>query len=86
MERDSGRINGLSADLLRFNEKNAFSQCHSHLLKLVVAASCDIQYLRKTFNQIKELTFFFTFSEPLQKILDLSIENRSRLHLSEIEK
>ena len=39
----------------------------------MVAASCSI--LKNVLDQIKELSFFFNFSEPRQKMLDLSIEN-----------
>ena len=40
-------------------------------------ASARIQYVRNVPDQIKELSFFFNFSEPRQKILDLSIENQA---------
>ena len=76
----SGHINGLSAHILRINEilfVRLNSHCHSHRLNLVVAASCSIQYVRNVLDQIKELSFFFNFSEPRQKMLDLSIENHA---------
>ena len=73
----SGHINGLSAHILRINEKAVYTHCHSHRLNLVVAASCSIQYVKNIFDQIKELSFFFNFSEPRQKMLDLSIENHA---------
>ena len=69
----SGQINGLSAHILRINEKAVYIHCYRHQLNLVVAASCSIQYVRKVLDEIKELSFFFSFSEPCQKILDLSI-------------
>ena len=59
-----GHINALSAHKLRINEKAVYTQCHSHRLKLVVATSCSIQYVRNVLDQIKELSFFFNFSEP----------------------
>ena len=43
----------------------------------MVDASARIQYVRNVPDQIKELYFFFNFSEPRQKILDLSIENEA---------
>ena len=73
----SGHINGLSAHIVRVNEKAVYTHCHSHRLDLVVAASCSIQYVRNILDQIKELSFFFNFSEPRQKMLDLSIENHA---------
>ena len=38
----SGHINGLSADILRINEKAVYTHCYSHRLNLAVAASCSI--------------------------------------------
>ena len=73
----SGHINGLLADILRINEKAVYTHCYSHRLNLAVAASCSIQYVRNILDQIKELFFFFNFSEPRQKMLDLSIENHA---------
>ena len=73
----SGHINGLSAHILRINEKVVYIHCYSHRLNLAVAASCSIQYVRNVLDQIKELSFFFKFSEPRQKMLDLSIENHA---------
>ena len=71
----SGYINGLSAQILRINEKGIYTHCHSHRLNLVVAASCNIQIVRNVLDQIKELSYFFNYSEPRQKILDACIEN-----------
>ena len=42
----SGHIKGPSAHIVRINEKAVYTHCHSHLLNLVVAASCSIQYVR----------------------------------------
>ena len=71
----SGYINGLSAQILRINEKAIYTHCHSHRLNLVVATSCNIQIVRNVLDQIKELSYFFNYSEPRQKILDACIEN-----------
>ena len=73
----SGHINGLSAHTLRINEKFVYTHCHSHWLNSAGAASCRVQYVRNVLDQIKELSFFFNFSEPHQKMLDLSIENHA---------
>ena len=73
----SGHINGLSADILRVNEKAVYTHYHSHRLNLVMAASCSIQYAKNVLDQIKELSFFFNFPEPRQKMLYLSIENHA---------
>ena len=63
----SGHINGLSAHILRINEKAVYTHCHSHRLNLVVAASCSIQYVRNVLDQIKELSFFFNFLSHVKK-------------------
>ena len=70
----SGHISDLFAHILRIKEKAVYSNCHSHRLNLVVAASCSTQYVRDVLDRIKELSFFFNFSEPRQKMLHLSIE------------
>ena len=61
----SGSINGLSAQILRINERAIYTHCHSHWLNLVVAASCNIQIVRNVLDQIKELSDFFNYSEAL---------------------
>ena len=70
----SGHINGLLAHILIINEKAVYTHCYSYQLNLAVAASCSIQYVRNALDQIKEVFFFFNFSEPF---LDISIENHA---------
>ena len=53
----SSYINGLSAQILRINEKAIYTHCHSH--RLVVAASCNIQVVRNVLDHMKELSYFF---------------------------
>ena len=72
-----GHINGLSAHILRINDRSVYTHCHSPRLKLVVAASFSIKHVRNVLDQIKELYFLFNFSEPRQKMLELSIENHA---------
>ena len=67
----------VSTHILKINKKAAYTHCCSHRLNLVVAESCSIQDVRNVLDQIKELSFFFNFSEPHQKMLDLSIENHA---------
>ena len=71
----SSYINGLSAKILRINEKAIYAYCHSHQLNLVVPASCNIQIVWNVLDQLKELSYFFNYSEPRQKTLDTCIEN-----------
>ena len=72
----SDHIDCLSANILRINKKAVHTH-HSHKLNLAVAAACSIQGITNVLDQIKELSFFFTFSEPCHKILKLSIENHA---------
>ena len=71
----SGYMNGLSAQILHINEKAIYTHCHCHRLNLVVPASRNIQIVWNVLDQIKELSYFFNYSEPRQKILDTCVEN-----------
>ena len=68
-------INDLSAQTLHINQKAIYTHCYSHQLNLVVAASYNIRIVQNVLDQIKELSYFFNYSEPRQKILDACIEN-----------
>ena len=73
----SGHINGLSADNCKINSKAIYTHCHSHHLNLVIGASCNIQCVRSAFDQIKEISQVFKFSEPRQKMLINSIKKHT---------
>ena len=73
----SGHINGLSAHICKINNKAIYTHCHSHRLNLVIGASCNIQCVRNVFDQIKEISYFFKFSEPQQKMLINSIKEHA---------
>ena len=73
----SGHINGLSAHICKINSKATYTHRHSHRLNLVIGASRTIQSVRNVFDQIKEISYFFKFSEPRQKILINSIKNHA---------
>ena len=64
----SGYINGLPARILCINENAIYTYCYSNRFNLVVAASCNIQIVRNVLDQIKELSYFFNFSQPSQKL------------------
>ena len=65
----SGHINRLSAYICKINNKAIYTNCYSHCINLVIGASCNIQCVRNVFDQIKEISYFFKFSEPGQKML-----------------
>ena len=73
----SGHVNGLSAHICRINSKVIYTHCHSHRLNLVIGASCNIQCVRNVFDQIKEISYFFKFPDPRQKMLINSIRERA---------
>ena len=73
----SGHINGLSAHICKINNKAIYTHCHSHRLNLVIGASCNIQCVRNVFDQVKEISYFFKFSEPRQKMLINSIKENA---------
>ena len=57
----SGHINGLSAHICKINSKRIYAYGHSHRLNLVIRA---FQCVRNVFDQIREISYFFKFSEP----------------------
>ena len=68
-----GHLNGFSVHICKINSKAIYTHCHSHRLNLVIGASCNIQWIRNVFTEIKEVSYFFKFSEPEQKMLINSI-------------
>ena len=58
----SGHINVLSAHICKINNKAIYTHCHNHRLNLVIGASCNIQFVRNVFDQIKEI--FSSFLSP----------------------
>ena len=76
-EAVSGHINGLSVHIRKINSKAIYTLYHSHHLNLVIGASCNIQCVRNVFDQVKEISYFFKFSEPRQKMLINSIKENA---------
>ena len=72
-----GHINGLSAHICKNNSKARHTHCHSHRFNLVIGASCNIQCVQRAFDQIKEISYFFKFSEPRRKMLVNSIKENA---------
>ena len=73
----SEHINGLSAHICKINNKTIYTHCHIHCLNLVIGASCNIQCVRNVFDQIKEISYFFKFSESQQNMLINSIKEHA---------
>ena len=73
----SGHINELSARICKINSKAIYTHCHSHRFNLVIGVSYNIQCVRNAFDQIKEISYFFKFSESRQKMLINSIKEQA---------
>ena len=69
----SGHINGLSAHILRLNSKALYTHCHNHRFNLSICKSYKIQLVSDVFDKVRELSYFFNYSEPRQRILEASI-------------
>ena len=54
----SGVVNGLSALILKENEKAFYTHCVNHRLNLGISTSCKITSIRNVMNTIKEIAYF----------------------------
>ena len=66
----AGHINGLSAHILRLNEKAIYTHCYSHRLNLTISKSCSVPLVRNVLTYIKELSYFFNLSPSRQRLLE----------------
>ena len=55
----SENINRLSSHICKNNSKAIYAHNYSHHFKLVICASCNIQYIGNIFDQIQEISYFF---------------------------
>ena len=70
----SERTNGMAAHIINENPKAIYTHCFSHRLNLSICKTCKIQSVANIMEQIKELSYFFNFSEPRQLLLLECIE------------
>ena len=74
----SGHINGLSVYNWRINSKAIYTQGYSHRLNLFIGASCNIKKcVKNLLDQVKEIPYFFKFSEPRKKMLINSVKEHA---------
>ena len=78
----SGSKNGMAAHIIKENPKAIYTHCFSHRLNLSICKTCKIQSVANIMEQIKELSYFFNFSEPRQLLLLECIE----LHAPDVDK
>ena len=70
----SGSKNGMAAHIIKENPNAIYTYCFSHRLNLSICRTCKIQSVANIMEQIKELSYFFNFSEPRQLLLLECIE------------
>ena len=70
----AGKDKGLQTQIRRVNSKALYAHCASRRLNLIVVASCKKQQVRNVMEQIKEITYLFTFPVPRKNILSEKVE------------
>ena len=58
----AGQHSGVSSRIKAINPKAIFFHCSSHILSLVVGKACKIQQVENIFQQVREITHFFSVS------------------------
>ena len=71
----SGPINGLASHIMSKNDKALYTHCYSHRLNLSICASTKVQAINNCLDSIREVSYFFNFSQTRQQILDNHINN-----------
>ena len=64
----SGSKYGMAALIIKENPKAIYTYCFSDRINLSIGKTCKIQSVANIMEQLKELSYFFNFSEP-RKIL-----------------
>ena len=64
----------MAAHTIKKNPKAIYTHCFSHRLNLSICKTCKIPSVANMMEQIKELSYFFNFSEPRQLLLIEYIE------------
>ena len=84
----SSVLNGLSALILKENEKALYTHCANHRLSLAISTSCKITRIRNLMNTIKEITYFYNFSpirsENLQPIIKNAYQNKGKAKVFDV--
>jgi hypothetical protein len=58
----AGHINGLSANILRLNEKALYTHCYSHRLNLAVCDSLNVLEVNTMMKHVKDVSNFINIS------------------------
>ena len=69
----AGHINGLSANILRLNEKALYTHCYSHRLNLAVCDSLNVLEVNTMMKHVKDVSNFINISQtrnmPFEEIV-----------------
>ena len=69
----AGHINGLSAQLLRLNDKALYTHCYSHRLNLTICETIEITDVKSMLTRVKKVSDFFNISQTRQIPLEKNI-------------
>nr|XP_047145808.1 zinc finger MYM-type protein 1-like [Hydra vulgaris]XP_047145866.1 zinc finger MYM-type protein 1-like [Hydra vulgaris] len=69
----TGHVKGIAKRIKDLNHKAVYTHCFSHRLNLSVINSCKIQEVRNMMEHVKQLSYFFNFSESRQNLLEVAI-------------
>jgi hypothetical protein len=69
----AGKNKGLATLVRQVNSKALYLHCFSHVLNLVVQKSCGVKGVRDMLAEVKEICYFFKFSQGRLKFLEESI-------------
>ena len=69
----AGHVNGLSAHILRLNQKALYTHCFSHRLNLVICNACSVPIVKNIMTRVKELSSFFNNSQNRQLLFEKNI-------------
>ena len=73
----AGHINGLSANILRLNEKALYTHCYSHRLNLAVCDSLTVVEVNTMLKQVKEVSNFINISQTRNIPFEDNVRNYS---------
>ena len=73
----AGHINGLSANILRLNEKALYTHCYGHQLNLAVCDSLTVVEVNTMLKQVKDVSNFINISQTCDIPFEDNVRNYS---------
>ena len=71
----AGHINGLSANILRINEKALYTHCYSHRLNLAICDSLTVVEVNTMMKHVKEVSHFINISQTRNMPFEENVRN-----------